>query len=132
MVCIQGWPSKGLEGLGPHLSLLIYKIHIMTTWITIWRCFPKADYILGHPKNICNCRTKTHFLPVNLMLIWNDTAMCVRLILHSICVTTLLNTSWKYFHQHWETFTGVWVKYKHSVTVFCSKQQTLFYFERDF
>ena len=49
MICIQGWPSKGLEGLGPNLSLLTYKIHILKPWVEISRCFPKANFILGHP-----------------------------------------------------------------------------------
>ena len=44
IVCIQWWPSKGLEGLRPNLSLLSYKIHIMKTWIAILRYF-----ILGNP-----------------------------------------------------------------------------------
>ena len=49
MVCIQEWPSKGFEGLVPSLSLLTCKIHILKPWIIISRCFPKADFILGHP-----------------------------------------------------------------------------------
>ena len=49
MVCLQGWPFKGLEGLGPNLSLLTYKINILKPWEAISRCFPKADFYLGHP-----------------------------------------------------------------------------------
>ena len=49
MVCIQEWPSKGFEGLVPSLSLLTCTIHILKPWIIISRCFPKADFILGHP-----------------------------------------------------------------------------------
>ena len=41
---LQGWPSKGLEGLGPNLSLLTYKIHILQTWVDISRYFPKANF----------------------------------------------------------------------------------------
>ena len=48
MECIQGWPSKGPEGLGPK-SLLTFKIHIFEPWIAISRHFPKANFILGHP-----------------------------------------------------------------------------------
>ena len=46
---IQGWPSKGTEGLGPNLSLFTFKIHILKPWVAITRRFPKANFILGHP-----------------------------------------------------------------------------------
>ena len=52
MECIQGWPGwpgKGLEGLEPHLSPLTCNIYILMPWIAISRCFPKANFILGHP-----------------------------------------------------------------------------------
>ena len=49
MACIQGWPSEGLEGLEPHLYPLTCKIHILKPWIAISKCFPKANFILGHP-----------------------------------------------------------------------------------
>ena len=47
--CLQGGPRKGLEGLEPNFSLLPYKIHNLKQWIATSRCFPKADFILGHP-----------------------------------------------------------------------------------
>ena len=49
MVCLQGWPFKGLQGWGPNLSFLKYKIHILKPWVAILRFFPKADFFLGHP-----------------------------------------------------------------------------------
>ena len=48
MVCIQEWPSKGFEGLGPNLFLSTCKIHFLMPWITISQSFPKADFIFGH------------------------------------------------------------------------------------
>ena len=91
---LQGWPSKGLEGLGPNLSLFTYKIHILKPWVVISRCFPKANFFLEHPVHWPHHWTWHEKLPqIDLKYIkWLPSYEEV-----------FINVSWCVYWLHWRT-----------------------------
>ena len=108
MACLQGWPSKGLEGLEFNSSPLTCKIHILNPWIAISRWFAKANFILGPPVEIyvrnnivCNIsELELHLfneLSIPIPSI-NSFAVETIVILYSFCKSEWLYNIW--FHTH--------------------------------